>query len=82
MDHALSRRVPQSVANCWALTDTCHQRKTDSFGGAAAWLRLFVAHAEKHGYAAEAARARDRLAFVETRTALGDRAERLIGGAR
>ncbi len=70
MDHALSRRVRESVQNCWMLEALCHQEKTDSNPSAAAWLTRFIAHCERHGYAGELARAESRLVFVKVRAEL------------
>ncbi len=71
MDHFFGRaKAPQSAANCWALCCDCDFRKTYNRPSSAHWQRLFIAHTEKHGYETEAARARDRLAFVEARTQL------------
>lgn len=70
MDHALSRRVRESLQNCWALTRECHQQKTDSVGGAEVWLAKFAAHCRKHGYAGELERTESRLVFVRVRKGL------------
>jgi hypothetical protein len=73
LDHAESRRVAQTVRNCWMLTPTCHEDRTNSRPSASVWLNRFASHCDLHGYEAEAARARDRLAFVETRSQLVSR---------
>lgn len=68
LDHFFSRgRVPQSVENCWGLCSRCHLAKTDNRPGADFWLHAFIRHCERYGYAAEAERARSRLAFVDAR---------------
>lgn len=71
LDHFFGRRVPQSVRTCWLLTYQCHWEKTDNSPSAAYWLRRFIAHCGKHGYAEEISRASDRLAFVQVRAELG-----------
>ena len=74
MDHFFGRaKAKQAVANCWCLCVRCDYMKTNSQPSAAAWLLKFADHCEWWGYEAEAARARDRLAFVEARTALVSR---------
>lgn len=69
MDHAESRRVPESVSNCWALTRECHFARTNSRPDASHWLSLWWLHCQRHGYAAEAERAEARLHFVDARRA-------------
>lgn len=68
LDHQHGRgKAPQSRFNCRALCLHCHREKTLSRPSAAHWLEDFIQHAERHGYTAEAKRARARLAFVEAR---------------
>ena len=71
MDHAASRRVAQSVENCWLLCRVCHRKRTDNTPSAAHWLELFATHARRYGYSSEVARVESRLAFVTTRALLG-----------
>jgi hypothetical protein len=67
MDHAESRRVQQTERNCWALTLECDLMRTVNSPSAAAWLRKFIAHCERHGYAAEAERAGARLLVLKAK---------------
>lgn len=68
LDHFFGRgKVPQSTRNCWMLCELCHHQKTNNKPTAAVWLTHFIAHAEKYGYAKEAATAKSRLAFVLAR---------------
>ena len=63
LDHQPGRhRAPQTVQNCWLIhARTCHRVKTNPAGGARIHLERFITHAEKHGFHAEAERARARL---------------------
>lgn len=76
MDHFASRRVPQTVQNCWILRADCHREKTRNHPDAAAWLRRFMAHCDQRIIAGEASyceaanAASRRLVFVMTRSAL------------
>lgn len=70
LDHFRGRgKAQQTIENCWLLHRTCHHQRTNNSPSAAYWLERFIIHADKHGYAAEAARARVRLATVRTRGA-------------
>lgn len=70
LDHFFGRhRVPEAVSNCWLITVECHHAKTDNKPDAATWLRKFIAHCKRHGYAEEQARAEARLEWVTTRAA-------------
>lgn len=75
LDHFWGRvRVAQSDENCWLLCWLCHRQKTNNTPSAAHWLRAFVAHAERYGFIAEAAKARARLesdALVEQAREVG-----------
>jgi hypothetical protein len=72
LDHFFGRRnAPETTATCWALRDVCDLRKTRNEPSAAQWLRLFMEHAEKHGYIEERTRAENRLFFVTTRASFG-----------
>lgn len=69
LDHFFGRgKVPQCIQNCIALCLRCHRDKTNNVPSAAFWLEEFIGHADSYGYSAEAARARNRLQFVETRS--------------
>ncbi len=70
LDHALSRRVPQTIQNCWLLKRECHDNFTNNRPDGAARLVAFIAHCRKHGYAGELARAESRLVFVKVRAEL------------
>jgi 5-methylcytosine-specific restriction endonuclease McrA len=70
LDHFFGRARVESVETCWMLCRGCHRRKTNNDPVPSVWLELFAFHAEKHGYSDAARRARDRLAFVETRRLL------------
>lgn len=63
LDHFWGRgKEPQTVENCWALSRWHHRLKTENkYPGREGWLRAFAAHCDRHGYAAEAAKARARL---------------------
>ena len=50
LDHALSRREPDSIDTIWALRRACHRSKTDSIPDAATWLRAFAQHCARNGY--------------------------------
>lgn len=67
LDHAFGRRGEQSHRTCWALCRWCHKSKTLNQPSAAEWLGRFISHCHRHGYDAEAKRARARLHFVEAR---------------
>jgi len=69
MDHFFGRgKAAQSVSSCWALCRYCHRSKTDNHPTAGYWLERFAAHCDFYGYAAEAERARSRLAYVDARS--------------
>lgn len=71
LDHFFGRaKAPETVENCWALCHACDGAKTLNHPDAATWLRRFIDHAVVYGYEAAAVRARNRLIFVEARTAL------------
>lgn len=66
MDHFFPKgRTPQTVQTCWFLCRQCHGRKTRNAPSAAWWLEAFIVHCDRHGYAAEASRARARLEAIE-----------------
>lgn len=67
VDHFFGRSRDESVASCWRLRADCHERKTLNRPDAAWWLLAFIAHCDRHGYAAEAAKASARLDFVHAR---------------
>lgn len=71
LDHFWGKARAESVETCWALASHCHRLKTNNNPSARHWLLRFHAHCENHGYTTEAARARDRLAFVSARESLG-----------
>ena len=71
LDHALSRREPDSIDTIWALRRACHRRKTDSEPNAATWLMKFAGHCATHGYRASYEKALRRLRFVRARGELG-----------
>lgn len=62
MDHFFGKaKVPQALSNVWLLCIHCNRAKTDNVPTSDHWLRLFIQHCNRHGYAAEADRARARL---------------------
>ena len=62
LDHFFGRgKVPQTDRNTWALCRGSHREKTKNDPSASYWLVQFIAHAERHGFSAEAERARKRL---------------------
>lgn len=63
-DHFFGRgRVPETKETCWLLCTRHHRLKTDNEPNRAAWLRLFLAHAARHGYLYAARLARKALAL-------------------
>lgn len=76
LDHFFGRgrgRPPQSVETCWILRADCHREKTNNRPDVATWLRRFLAHLDSQNsgsYLSIRAYAENRLAFVETRSAL------------
>lgn len=56
MDHFFLRaKVPQAESNCWFLHRDCDEERTrPTKTDRAHWLRLFINHATKYGYTAEA----------------------------
>lgn len=67
LDHFHGRgKAKQSVENCWQICRGDHRNKTNNRPSAAWWLERFIAHAERHGYRAEAERARARLEGIVT----------------
>jgi hypothetical protein len=71
MDHFAGRGRRESLESCWALTRHCHHNKTRNWPSTEHWLTAFLIHCERHGYAAEATKARNRFAFVQARSELG-----------
>ena len=71
LDHALSRREPDSIDTIWALRRACHREKTDNVPDAAAWLRKFAQHCGRHNYRVSFEKALRRLQFVTARGELG-----------
>lgn len=71
LDHALSRREPDSIDTVWALRRACHRSKTDSIPDATTWLRAFAQHASRHGYRVSFEKALRRLQFVQQRADFG-----------
>lgn len=72
--HAFGRgkgRRPESVENCMAFCVVCAHQETNNVPDAGFWWNFRAEFFERNGYAAEARAARDRLAFVETRSTLG-----------
>lgn len=65
VDHFFGRSRDESVASCWRLRFDCHEQKTLNQPNAAHWIRLFIAHCYRHGYHAEASKARARLEAIE-----------------
>lgn len=61
LDHYFGRARAESVETCWAIAEGCHYLKSNNVPSASAWIERFITHAEKHGYTAEAERARARL---------------------
>ena len=72
LDHARGRGRAESVESCWLLCLSCDLFKTNNRPNAAHWLARFARHCDNHGYSEEARIARGRLAFVETRSGLGE----------
>ena len=71
LDHFFGRaKAEQAISNCWALCLVCDVAKTTNTPTAAYWLSRFISMARRHGYAAEMARAADRLALVQARSVL------------
>lgn len=54
MDHFWGKAREESVESCWMLRAQCHDQKTTNTPNRMTWLRLFEAHAKKHGYAEQA----------------------------
>lgn len=73
LDHFFGRARSESVPTCWALCPGCHRAKTLNRPDAAFWYQAFSYHCEPHGYQDAANMARNRLAFVEARSQLGER---------
>ena len=68
LDHFFGRgKEPQAEASCWALCEKCNHFKTINDPSAAHWLRLFIAHCEKHGYVAEAEKAAAKLEVLKAK---------------
>lgn len=64
-DHFFGRaKAPETMATTWALSIVCDNAKTANRPGAALWLRKFIEHAERHGYANEAEHAASKLAVL------------------
>lgn len=73
-DHFFGRaKAGESEATVWLLQATCDFEKTRNHPTSSEWLRRFVAHADRHGYAESKTRAEARLEFVDTRRSLGGR---------
>jgi 5-methylcytosine-specific restriction endonuclease McrA len=70
LDHFFSRRHGQSLEVVWVLAQACHRAKTDNRPSRATWLRLFITHCKRHGYAAARGRAERDLETEETKAAL------------
>lgn len=68
MDHFFGRgHVAQELATVWILCARCHRAKTDNNPTSQPWLLEFIRHCTAHGYSAEAHRAHQRLAWVESK---------------
>lgn len=66
LDHFFPKgRTKQTVKACWALTRACHRLKTDNKPDRETWLRKFIAHADRHGFARESAAAGLQLEALE-----------------
>jgi 5-methylcytosine-specific restriction endonuclease McrA len=62
LDHFHGKgKVKQALSNVWALTRDCHVAKTNSKPDARWWLEAFIQHCGRHGYKAEAEKAKARL---------------------
>lgn len=70
LDHFEGKARNESAESCWLIRADCHEWKTRNSPSASHWLKLFVRHCDRHGYAEQARRTRDRLAFVEARELL------------
>jgi hypothetical protein len=70
LDHFWGRARSESVESCWALSKCHHWFKTHNEPSAEYWLKKFAKHCERHGFTDEAARARARLSFIQTRSSL------------
>lgn len=68
LDHFFGRARAESVETCWAICATDHRNKTNNSPSAEGWLETFAVHCDRYGYREEAARARNRLAFVLARS--------------
>jgi 5-methylcytosine-specific restriction endonuclease McrA len=74
MDHFWGRaKAPEQEDTCWLLCFHCHDLKTRNHPGAAYWLSLFIEHSGRYGFTDEVERAKARLHFTETRSALSAR---------
>lgn len=60
LDHFFGRRNAESLETCWALCINCDMKKTLNEPSAGFWLRRFIIHATKYGYA-------DARAWAETK---------------
>lgn len=68
LDHFFGRaKVQESIENCWLLTPACHYAKTRNHPSARAWLRKFLAHAERHGYLEAQIRAESKDAWLKAK---------------
>ena len=70
VDHFFGRARAESLETCWLIRSDCHQDKSENRPSAAYWLERFRAHAIRHSYWAEAARAGRRLDYVRARAAM------------
>lgn len=62
LDHFFPKgRTPQTERTCWGIHASCHRAKILNRPDAAHWLRAFFAHAHRHEFWTEAAKARARL---------------------
>jgi hypothetical protein len=73
MDHFAGRaRIEDSLDSIWVLRRDCDALKTANKPSAAHWLRLWLAHCEKHNYRASYERAFKRLQWVKAKAVLGE----------
>jgi hypothetical protein len=74
-DHFFGRAKAEEVeATCWILHPTCDQRKTFNRPSAGYWLRVFINHCTRWGYAESKKRAEDKLAWLRAKGTSGEAA--------
>jgi 5-methylcytosine-specific restriction endonuclease McrA len=67
MDHFFGRKNGESFEVCWLLHHECHRLKTVNQPSRGWWLRRFLRHCGRHGFADAAVRAMKTLEWIEAK---------------